>query len=163
MNTAEEVAGRLDTVARLYDLHLERSRSELAQASGNVAREKALQERIERQLGEVRALARNQMGSSTGVSADALRVSGAYEQWQVRQHTAQKERVLEAEQAAEKARDEVTRRLQALSAIENLAARRAREAAFERARLEQRALDELALERLAHARDTRHQESTHGG
>lgn len=152
-NSNGKPGAKLAIVARLYELQLEQARVDRAAADEYAERQRELAKQIQGRIDEAYGLALKRMRSANGALADELRQTGSYAKWQMRTLTEQQERVREAEQVAEKALTEVTRRYQALSAIEQLRERRAQDAAVEAARADQKVLDEHALLRLSSARN----------
>jgi flagellar biosynthesis chaperone FliJ len=142
---------KLAIVSRLYELQLEQARVDRAAADEYAERQRELAKQIQSRIDEAYCLALDRMRRTSGVLADELRQTGSYTSWQTRTLAEQQKRVREAEQAAEDAIAEVTRRYQALSAIEQLRERRAQDAAVEAARADQKVLDEHALLRLSSA------------
>jgi len=138
---------KLATVARLFELQLEQARVARAAAEEAADRQREKARQIQSRIDEAHGLARDQMRGERGVSADELRRSSVYARWQLHVLAEQEQRVKHAEEKAEQALAEVTRRFQALSAIEDLRARRAEYAALEAARTEQKKLDDHALVR----------------
>jgi flagellar biosynthesis chaperone FliJ len=136
---------RLATVARLFDLQLEQARVDRVTADEHAEHQREIAKQIQSRIDDVHGLAHRGMQSAGGVTADELRRSGTYAKWQMHALTGQQRRVRDAADAAERALAEVTRRYQALSAIEQLSERRTREAAVEAARTQQKSLDDQAL------------------
>jgi flagellar export protein FliJ len=136
---------QLDTVARFFDLQLEQARVERVVADEQVEHQRTIEKQIRTRIDDVHSLSLRGMQSANGVSADELRRSGSYAKWQMHSLTTQQRRVQQAQDVAERALTEVTRRYQALAAIEQLRERREAEAALEAARKEQKSLDDQAL------------------
>jgi flagellar export protein FliJ len=141
--------GSLATVARLRELELEHARLQHAAAVDALSRQEQVLTDIRARLDDSHTFAREQAQSSHGISAALLLHVRAYSQLQTRLAEQQRERVDEAENGADRARAEVTRRFQALAAIERLRERRAAAAAIEAERAGQKLLDEHALVREA--------------
>jgi flagellar biosynthesis chaperone FliJ len=148
-NTAQ--ARRLATVARLYDLQLEEARAELVLAQRRASERKQVAAEIQSRVEDANQLASAQLERSSGVSADLLRQARSYSRSQESALNEQQERVRQAEDAATSAVAEVTRRYQALSAVERLLERRRQDAALDAEQAAQKSLDDHALVRTAHA------------
>jgi flagellar export protein FliJ len=146
----------LGSVERWRALELEDARLQQAAADKALSEQQRLREEIRARLEDSRNF--EQAASTHGVSAEALRHAHAYSEWQARQLERQHQQVAEAERVVDQARAEVVSRLQALRVIERLRERRARDAAIEAIRAEQKSLDEHALLREARHHSNREQQ-----
>jgi flagellar export protein FliJ len=147
----------LTGVARWRALELEDARLAHAAADKALNEQQRVYDEIHSRMEDSREFERQ--ASSHGVSAEALRHARAYTQWETRQLEQQREHVVAAERAVTEARAEVVSRFQAVRVIDRLRERRARDAAIEATRAEQKLLDEHALLREArHHSNTEHQQ-----
>jgi flagellar export protein FliJ len=151
MNSARQRDGKLAVVTRWYELQLEEARVGHVTAEERAERERERAKHIEQRIEHAHSLSLQHIQSERGVSADALRQLGTYTQFQAKTLTEQQARVQEAEKAVDDARDEVTRRYQAVFAMEQLRERRKRDATLEAVRGQQKSIDEHALLRAAPA------------
>jgi flagellar export protein FliJ len=149
MNAVRQRDEKLAVVTRWYELQLEEARVQHVTVEDSAERERKRARQIEQQIENVNRLSLRQIQSEHGICAEALRQLGAYTQFQANTLTEQRTRVQEAEKKVDDARTEVTRRYQAVFAMEQLRERRAREAMLEAARGQQKEIDEHALLRAA--------------
>ena len=139
---------KLDTLLRLQQLELERARVERAAIDAAVEKQRKKVADARTELERVLDLARGSVTATTGVAAETLRIAHDYAKWQGRVLAEEESALKNAEALAEAARAQVTRRFERLSALERLRERRAREAALDLSRREQKSLDDQALLRV---------------
>lgn len=154
----DDSTSQLKTLERWRTMELEQAQSEHASFAQLEEQRRSIVEQAQAQFEETQDFARASVADTQPLSADALLRISAFSRMQVQALEAARSALEQAKHTTAQARERVVNRLESLSIVERLRARRSALAGQEALRMDQRRLDEHALSRLAAEREA----ATHG-